>query len=707
MPGSFAKHCYALVTFPSLCRSKLMTVRRYRCWVLVLWLLLPMQAVTASEPSAWLAALEQVRAMTDSQAAAAELTRLASEVPAELTDSQRYEWLALQAAVYRDVGDNQRSEAAVAALEALAARSSSSEIKVEALLQRAQSLKSAAKPDEALALLRQALVLVEQVQDLRVRYTTHNMAAILYSDTSDFESALQQHLKALPLAEQSGDKREQRELQTLNNLGALYLSLRNPEQALDYLQRAKPLAVKRNDRGMLSTIAINTGYALSSLGRHDEAATSYRQALQVARELGDERSESIALVNLSDDALQRKAWTEAADYARAALVLAQKRKDRTNEAIANANIGLALAGQGLIRQGLQQLQLAQEQLQALADIATEELVQAEIARISEQAGLFAEAVTALKRQLAIRERLYSEARQRAVTELQERFDASARQKQIELLARENQLQAAEIDNRRLYLWVIGLVALTVILAAIVAMLSYWRVRDANRRLQAVNEKLADQSIRDPLTGLFNRRSFQLAMERRWTERERRTDPDSTVDAFVLLDIDHFKRINDTFGHAAGDTVLVEVAKRLNTGMRDSDMVLRWGGEEFLLYLRGTTQSALAEVVGRVLHTIGAEPVMHEDKAIPVTASAGFVPLPFAQLPETTFGWERAVQLADLALYLGKGRGRNRAYGILDLHGDYQTLAPQLEQNLAHAIRHHQVVATEVLGPGAAPAELDD
>ncbi|MFN4290400.1 MAG: diguanylate cyclase domain-containing protein [Permianibacter sp.] len=684
-----------------------MTVRRYCCWLYVLWLSWPVQVLAASDPAAWLAALERVRDMTDSQAAATELSRLATEVPAELTDNQQHEWLALQASVFRDIGDNERTEAAVAALEALAARSASNEIKVEALLQRAQSFKNAAKPAEALALLRQALVLVEQVQDLGVRYATHNMAAILYSDTSDFENALQQHLKALPLAEQSGDKREQRELQTLNNLGVLYLNLRHPEQALAYLQRAKPLAIKRNSRSMLATIAANTGYALSSLGRHDEAAASYQQALQLARELGDERSESIALVNLSDDALQRQAWTEAADYARAALLIAQKRKDRTNEAIAHANIGLALAGQGLIRQGLQELQLAQEQLQALADIATEELVQAEIARISEQAGLLPLAVTALKRQLQIREQLYSEARQRAVTELQERFDASARQKQIELLARENQLQAAEIDNRRLYLWVIGLIALTVILAAIVAMLSYWRVRDANRRLQAVNEKLADQSIRDPLTGLFNRRSFQLAMERRWTERERRTEPDAGIDAFVLLDIDHFKRINDSFGHAAGDAVLIEVANRLNTGMRDSDMVLRWGGEEFLLYLRSTTGDALRDVVARVLNTLGETPVQFEDKSIPVTASAGFVPLPFSGLPESEFGWERAVQLADLALYLGKGRGRNRAYGVLQVNGDYREIAPQLEHNLAHAIRHQLVTAVEVLGPGAQPADADD
>ncbi|NQD39065.1 GGDEF domain-containing protein [Permianibacter sp. IMCC34836] len=668
---------------------------------------MPSWAAAEQDESRWLAEIASIRALTDEAATQQAVAALAKQIPAERTPELEYQWLSLQLAMAYLREDSAQAQQLTDALAALAQRSGLVAPRIESMVAQAQNLKDAGKPAEGLALMREALALLQKVSDLRLRYLVHNRAGILYSDVSDFENALAEHLQALPLAEQSGPQRAPRELQTLNNLGALYLNLRQPDQALSYLQRALPLAEAGGNKRMLATLNLNLGYALSSLGRHDESKTASLKALQLAREIGERSSETTALTNLSDDALQRKDFDEAINYAQQSLVLAQQIKAVSTEAIARANIGIALVGKGLHRQGLQELRLSRQTFQSIGDLATEDLVLTELGTAAETAGEQAEAIASLRRQISVREQLFSASRQRAVTELQERFDATARQKQIELLERENQLQSAEIDNRRLFQWVVGLVALTVVLAGAVVTLSYWRVRDANRRLQAANAQLADQSIRDPLTGLFNRRSFQLAMDRRWNEQERRTDSDTTVDAFVLLDIDHFKRINDSFGHAAGDAVLIEVAKRLSSGMRDRDMVLRWGGEEFLLYIRGTTSEALQDVVARVLARLGTTPVEHDGKAIAVTASAGFVPLPFGDLPEAEFGWERAVLLADLALYLGKGRGRNRAYGVLKVNGNYQEIAPALEQNLAHAIRHHLVTAVEVLGPGAAPAEEDD
>ncbi len=655
----------------------------------------------------WLAKISAIRELTDDAAAQQATTELAATIPSERSPTLEYHWLSLQLSMAAKRDNGEHVTQLTDALLAFADKSGVPEARIEGMIYRAGQLKDAGKPEDGLKLVREALALLEGVSDLRLQYLTHNRAALIYSDTGDYESALVEHLKALPLAEQSGTLRPPRELQTLNNLGALYLNLRQPEKALEYLQRALPLAEKFGAKRNLANLNANLGYAWSSLEQHEQAKQAYLRSLQLAREIGEVRTETTALVNLSDDALRQKAFQEAADYAQQALVLSQGAKLVSSEAIARANLGSALVGLGQYKQGLQQLLAAQQSFQAIGDVGTEDVMLTDFILAAERAGELAQANGLLHRQLELREQLFSESRQRAVTELQERFDASARQKQIELLERENQLQSAEISNRRLYLWVVGLVALTVVLAAAVVMLSYWRVRDANRRLQAANEKLADQSIRDPLTGLFNRRSFQLAMDRRWTERERRNSADTSIDAFILLDIDHFKRINDNHGHAAGDTVLVEVAKRLNSSMRDSDMVLRWGGEEFLLYLRGTTIDALSGVVERVLNGLGATPIQHEGKPLPVTASAGFIPLPFSNLPETEFGWERAVQLADSALYLAKSRGRNRAYGVLAINGDSHELASALEQNLAHAMRHHQVNAVEVLGPGAAPAGADD
>jgi diguanylate cyclase (GGDEF)-like protein len=132
------------------------------------------------------------------------------------------------------------------------------------------------------------------------------------------------------------------------------------------------------------------------------------------------------------------------------------------------------------------------------------------------------------------------------------------------------------------------------------------------------------------------------------------------DCFTLLDIDHFKRINDQYGHAAGDAVLVEVGRRLNEVVRGSDMVLRWGGEEFLVYSQGVGEAQRPVLVQRILNAIASAPVVLEDgTALQVSATAGAVSLPLAS--SEACNWEQAIALADRALYKGKEAGRNRGF----------------------------------------------
>jgi diguanylate cyclase (GGDEF)-like protein len=150
------------------------------------------------------------------------------------------------------------------------------------------------------------------------------------------------------------------------------------------------------------------------------------------------------------------------------------------------------------------------------------------------------------------------------------------------------------------------------------------------------------------------------MRHRGTEEAARLD---AADCFTLLDIDHFKRINDLHGHAAGDAVLVEVGRRLRLAVRESDMVLRWGGEEFLVYSQGVTPAQRPLLVQRILHTISATPVILESGiAIEISATAGAVALPLPlDASGGSVGWEQAIALADRALYAGKESGRNRGF----------------------------------------------
>ncbi len=131
---------------------------------------------------------------------------------------------------------------------------------------------------------------------------------------------------------------------------------------------------------------------------------------------------------------------------------------------------------------------------------------------------------------------------------------------------------------------------------------------------------------------------------------------------MLVDVDHFKHINDRWGHAVGDVVLVELARRLRAALRDDDLIVRWGGEEFLLWVPVAPRAEAEALVARTLAAIGSQPVASGADRIPVTVSIGFATFPI-EPARLALGWEQALELIDTAMYLAKSHGRNRAYGV--------------------------------------------
>ncbi len=162
--------------------------------------------------------------------------------------------------------------------------------------------------------------------------------------------------------------------------------------------------------------------------------------------------------------------------------------------------------------------------------------------------------------------------------------------------------------------------------------------------------LADLARRDALTGLANRRAFEEALQRE-VARARRT---GAALAVVALDIDHFKRVNDTLGHAAGDVVLAEVAARAQRALRAEDLLARIGGEELAALLPGATLAAAADVAERIRRAVGDSAVAVEATAVGVTVSLGCAAL-------TADEREGAALLAraDARLYDAKRGGRDR------------------------------------------------
>jgi diguanylate cyclase (GGDEF)-like protein/PAS domain S-box-containing protein len=169
-------------------------------------------------------------------------------------------------------------------------------------------------------------------------------------------------------------------------------------------------------------------------------------------------------------------------------------------------------------------------------------------------------------------------------------------------------------------------------------------------IEALQARLRDQAIRDPLTRVLNRRYLTETLTRE-TARARR---DSRAYAVVLLDLDHFKRVNDTYGHDAGDRVLVALADLLRAHTREGDVVCRYGGEEFVVLMPGSSAVAAARRAQVWRTTLEAQPFAFKADQVTVTLSAGV-----ACFPDDGGDGEAILRAADVALYQAKGSGRNR------------------------------------------------
>ena len=156
---------------------------------------------------------------------------------------------------------------------------------------------------------------------------------------------------------------------------------------------------------------------------------------------------------------------------------------------------------------------------------------------------------------------------------------------------------------------------------------------------------------DPLTGLYNRRHFFKMTEIEISKLNRNKRPASCI----MMDIDFFKKVNDTYGHIAGDKVLIEVGKKIREGVRDYDIVARFGGEEFIVFLPETQLKEAFSVAERIRSNIMEYPIeINEEVKVPITVSAG---VSTSQNKDIIL--HELIKEADKALYLAKNSGRNR------------------------------------------------
>ncbi|MDM8551810.1 diguanylate cyclase [Desulfobacterales bacterium HSG2] len=182
-------------------------------------------------------------------------------------------------------------------------------------------------------------------------------------------------------------------------------------------------------------------------------------------------------------------------------------------------------------------------------------------------------------------------------------------------------------------------------------------------------ELKEMSLTDTLTGMRNRRyllktiSTDIAKVRRdyreWFLGRTENPPANSDIVFLMLDLDHFKSVNDTYGHDAGDRVLVRSCEILRNACRDTDIPVRWGGEEFLLVVRHSDRHRAHIVAERLRRRIEANPFdIGGGQTVHLTCSVGLASYPFSMRHSDCLNWEQVVAVADKALYAAKMSGRN-------------------------------------------------
>lgn len=308
----------------------------------------------------------------------------------------------------------------------------------------------------------------------------------------------------------------------------------------------------------------------------------------------------------------------------------------------------------------------------------------------------------LKRYETTQNALNLQKRNNKVLQLEAQLVLDRQRQQVLMLEKDNVLQAQEIERQNQVLENTRLTQQRYVLLAVILMFvlgfTYWRwqnkralvlleaeVAARTKELAEQNEKLKALSFTDSLTGLHNRHYFFSYIDELLPKLTAEHDL-----VFALIDIDHFKSINDTYGHAAGDQVLEEFANILRSQFREDDLITRWGGEEFLVLIPNATSKQLPPLMERVRHAVASHTFLSGAKGRQVTCSMGYAQLSLSGQTALDKNWEWVVELADTCLYIAKETRRNAWVGAEPMAGLNEHEVLELVNNSRKLIKDKKI-----------------
>ncbi|MDZ7812529.1 MAG: GGDEF domain-containing protein [Ideonella sp.] len=511
-------------------------------------------------------------------------------------------------------------------------------------------------------------------------------------------------------AQRAGDVRIQVRATTL--LAVIHQRLAERDRSQRYLLQAETLARQAKALDALARVRGEQASMRAEQGDAQGARLALEEASRLVKQFGSPRLEAQMAVDFSGSYLNDAKPKEALAVVLKALPVVRRFNDLHFVAPLLHNSGLARLALGQVSVAKQELEAAQTLWREGGAHGPMLIGLREYADALAKGGDARGALALYHREQALREEMHEANREASLRELRSRYRTEAEQQELALLERDNAVKAARLENQGLQqrVWAVAASLLLAALVGVVVLVQ--RTRKANLQLRRSEVFLRVQSERDPLTGLANRRHFRdvLAVQAApqpsgasaallrtlgggsGSASTLRGDASGAgfEGGLLLIDVDHFKRINDEYGHAAGDVVLVELSRRLAGTVRSDDLVCRWGGEEFLIFVPGLVAESLDIQAHRLLAVVGDSPVpLPDGRQLAVTASLGYARFPLPR-QMVSLDWEQAVNLVDMALYSAKGRGRDCAAGLTALAVADAAELKAVEQDFEAALNRGQV-----------------
>jgi len=528
-------------------------------------------------------------------------------------------------------------------LEKLGTESNIDWIIAEAKFNQALKLNDADLLLQAEHLLNEVVPIAREIGYRRLLARTYRWLGNIKFQRSDIKASLNYYKTAYELVSEIGD--DFQTTMTLNNIATVYMQSEDWKRADTYIQRALNLFNDNQyDNSLFKAILFANSSAVYFATEQNEQAQYYiKRALDEAEKTGSNRIKISTLSNMSQLFAKVDQPKEALTMAKRCVLQAER---ASNSSLMLASCYEAFSGAYLVQHDYQKaITYAHKVLYILHSSESEEItwemdILSKLIEAHEALGNYEKALKFMKQKDLVRKNYYRQTYNEDILSEKSALERRLNKREIELLEAKNELQTIRLKEQR---------SREILYAALFCILAYFVARSLIR-LKRTNLELRNQNTTDPLTGAYNRRFLENWLEQAPSSMQ------SPIYVVSVIDIDHFKQFNDQYGHEIGDLVLKETVETLQNNLRKKDILVRWGGEEFVLVMPMEDLSKLEETLERLKTNVETHIAYHNDQQFSITVSIGASSCKREYLADD---WETVFGQADTALYQAKDAGRNR------------------------------------------------